>query len=123
MNRAMVSFAFLVCTAPYTFQNSDTLYSMIDAIKQLGHRVSGVFFYIDGVINISKKIKVEKGVRDLPAKLKALVDSGIPVVACSACSDYRGVDSDSIIDGAQLGGLMTLSDYIEESDKIIVFGL
>jgi tRNA 2-thiouridine synthesizing protein D len=119
----MATFSFMVCTAPYTFQNSDTLYSMIEAAKQLGHKVSGVFFFIDGVINVSKKIKVEKGVRDLPAKLKALVDSGIPVVACSACSDYRGVDSDVLIDGTQLGGLMTLSDYIEESDKIIVFGL
>jgi sulfur relay protein TusD/DsrE len=119
----MVSFAFLVCTAPYTFENSDTLYAMIEAIKDLGHKVSGVFFYIDGVINVSKKIKVEKGVRDLPAKLQAIVDSGIPVVACCACSDYRGVDDDSIANGTQLAGLMTLSDYIEESDKIIVFGL
>jgi sulfur relay (sulfurtransferase) complex TusBCD TusD component (DsrE family) len=96
---------------------------MIDAIQKLGHGVSGVFFFVDGVINISKKIKVEKGVRDLPAKLKKLVERGVPVVACSACSDYRGVDSDDVINGAQLGGLMTLSDYIEESDKIIVFGL
>jgi sulfur relay protein TusD/DsrE len=119
----MASFTFMVCTASYTFENSDTLYSMIEATKQLGHKVSGVFFFVDGVINTSRKIKVEKGVRDLPAKLKALVDSGIPVVACSACSDYRGIDSEGIIDGTQLGGLMTLSDYIEESDRIIVFGL
>ncbi|WXG45099.1 MAG: DsrE family protein [Promethearchaeati archaeon SRVP18_Atabeyarchaeia-1] len=118
-----MSFAFLVCTGPYTFQNSDTLYAMIDALKKLGHRVSGVFFYIDGVINVSKKIKVEKGVRDLPAKLQLLVESGIPIVACSACSDYRGIDNDNIANGAQLGGLMTLSDYIEESDKIVVFSL
>jgi sulfur relay protein TusD/DsrE len=119
----MTSFAFMVCTSPYTFENSDTLYAMIDSIKKLGHKVSGVFFYIDGVINVSKKIKVEKGVRDLPAKLQSIVNSGIPVVACSACSDYRGVDAESIADGTQLGGLMTLSDYIEESDKIIVFSL
>jgi len=120
---AMATFAFMVCTAPYTFENSDTLYSMIDALVELGHKISGVFFYIDGVINISKKIKVEKGVRDLPMKLQGLVDRGIQVVACSACSDYRGVEESSIAKGTQLGGLMSLSDFIEESDKIIVFGL
>jgi tRNA 2-thiouridine synthesizing protein D len=119
----MASFAFMVCTAPYTFENSDTLYSMIDALLKLGHKVSGVFFYIDGVINASKKIKVEKGVRDLPSKLQALVKLGIPITECSSCSDYRGVDEDVIANGTQLGGLMTLSDYIEESDKVILFGL
>jgi tRNA 2-thiouridine synthesizing protein D len=119
----MASFAFIVCTAPYTFENADTLYSMIDALLELGHKVSGVFFYIDGVINVSKKIKVEKGVRDLPSKLQALVKLGIPITECSSCSDYRGVDEDVIANGTQLGGLMTLSDYIEESDKVIVFGL
>jgi tRNA 2-thiouridine synthesizing protein D len=119
----MTSFAFIVCTAPYTFENSDTLYSMIDALLELGHKVSGVFFYIDGVINASKKIKVEKGVRDLPARLQALVKRGIPITECSSCSDYRGIDEDIIANGTLLGGLMTLSDYIEESDRVIMFGL
>jgi tRNA 2-thiouridine synthesizing protein D len=119
----MSSFAFMVCTAPYTFENSDTLYAMIDSLLKLGHKVSGVFFYIDGVINISKNIKVEAGVRNLPSKLQAIVDKGIPVVACSMCSDYRGVGADDIAKGTNLAGLMTLSDYIEASDKIIVFGL
>jgi len=119
----MASFAFMVCTAPYTFENSDTLYSMIDALLKLGHKVSGVFFFIDGVINASKKIKIEKGVRDLPAKLQHLVELGIPITECSACSDYRGLDEEIIANGTQLGGLMTLSDYVEGSDKLIVFGL
>jgi sulfur relay protein TusD/DsrE len=119
----MATFAFMVCTTPYTFENSDTLYSMIDALLKLGHKVSGVFFYIDGVINVSKRIKVEKGVRDLPAKLQAIAKLGIPITECSSCSDYRGIDEETIANGTQFGGLMTLSDYVEESDKLIVFGL
>jgi tRNA 2-thiouridine synthesizing protein D len=123
VGQAMGSFAFMVCTVPYTFENSDTLYAMIDALLKLGHKVSGVFFYIDGVINISKNIKVEAGVRNLPAKLQAIVEKGIPVIACSACSDYRGITVDNIAEGTELAGLMTFSDYIDASDKIIVFGL
>ncbi len=119
----MASFTFLVCTTPYTFENSDTLHRMIDAVLELGHEVTGVFFYVDGVINISKKIKVEEGVRNLPEKLQEIADRGIPVVACSACAEYRGVEEDDIVDGTEFGGLMTLSDYIEESDKVVVFGL
>jgi sulfur relay (sulfurtransferase) complex TusBCD TusD component (DsrE family) len=96
---------------------------MIEALLKLGHKVSGVFFYIDGVINVSKRIKVEKGVRDLPAKLQGLVELGIPITECSSCSDYRGIDEETIAHGTQLGGIMTLSDYIDGSDKLIVFGL
>jgi tRNA 2-thiouridine synthesizing protein D len=70
----MVQFAFLVCTSPYTFQNTDTLFQMIEAAIELGHSVTGVFFFIDGVINTSRKIKVEQNVRNLPEKLQGLVE-------------------------------------------------
>ena len=119
----MVKFAFLVCTAPYTFQNSDTLYQMIDAALELGHAVTGVFFFVDGVINASQKIKVEPGVRNLPEKLRHLVEMSIPVAICSACAEYRGVTEEDLIDGVDYAGLMTFADFLAEADKLIAFGL
>jgi tRNA 2-thiouridine synthesizing protein D len=119
----MVKFAFLVCTAPYTFQNSDTLYQMIDAALALGHSVTGVFFFVDGVINASRKIKVEPQVRNLPMKLQHLVDMSISVAICSACAEYRGVTEEDIVEGVGYAGLMTFGDYLADADKLIAFGL
>ncbi len=119
----MVKFAFLICTTPYTFQNTDTLFQMIDAAYELGHSVAGIFFFIDGVINTSRKIKVEKGVRDLPSKLVKLVEKGILVAVCSACAEYRGVEEEDLANGIQYAGLMTFGDIVSNADKLITFGL
>ncbi len=119
----MVNFVFLICTAPYTFQNTDTLFQMIESIYELGHYVSGIFFFVDGVINSSRKIKVEKGVRDLPDKLQKLVEKGIPVAVCSACAEYRGLEEADLANGIQYAGLMTFGDMVSNSDKLITFGL
>ncbi len=119
----MVKFAFLVCTAPYTFQNTDTLLQMIDAASELGHSVVGVFFFVDGVINASRKIKVEKGVRDLPSKLQEIIRKGILVAVCSACAEYRGLEEGDLANGIQYAGLMTFGDMVSTADKLITFGL
>jgi tRNA 2-thiouridine synthesizing protein D len=119
----MVKFAFLVCTAPYTFQNTDTLYDMIEAAYELGHSVAGVFFFVDGVINASRKIKVEKSIRNLPGKLQNVVEKGIRVVVCSACSEYRGLEEADLANGVDYAGLLTFGDMLCEADKLITFGI
>ncbi len=119
----MVKFAFLICTTPYTFQNTDTLFQMVEAAHELGHSVTGIFFFIDGVINSSRKIKVEKGVRNLPDKLQKLVERGILVAVCSACAEYRGVEEQDLANGIQYAGLMTFGDIVSGADKLITFGL
>ncbi|HMF32230.1 MAG TPA: DsrE family protein [Candidatus Lokiarchaeia archaeon] len=119
----MVKFAFLVCTAPYTFQNADTMYQMVDAALQLGHEVTGVFFFVDGVINASRKIQVDTGVRNLPEKLRHLVEIGIPVAICSVCAQYRGVCEEDLSPGVDFAGLMTFGDITSQADKLVAFGL
>ncbi len=118
----MVKFAFLICTAPYTFQNTDTLLQMIEAAYDLGHSVSGVFFFMDGVINASRKIKVEKGVRDLPDKIQKIVEKGILVAVCSACAEYRGLMEEDLMNGIQYAGLMTFGDMLSGADRLITLG-
>jgi len=119
----MVKFAFLVCTVPYTFQNTDTLYDMIEAAYELGHSVAGVFFFVDGVINASRKIKVAKGVPNLPEKLQKMVDKGIRVAVCSTCSEYRGLEEADLAHGVDYASLMTFGDILSQADKLITFGL
>jgi tRNA 2-thiouridine synthesizing protein D len=119
----MVKFAFLICTAPYTFQNTDTLLQMIEAAYELGHSVSGVFFFIDGVINASRKIKVEKTVRNLPNKLQEIIRKGVSVAICSACAEYRGIEEEDLATGIQYAGLMTFGDMVSSADRLVTFGL
>nr|MDO8112698.1 DsrE family protein [Candidatus Sigynarchaeota archaeon] len=119
----MGSIAFLVLSGPYTFQGTHTMVQLALAALEKGHVVKGIFFFVDGVYNVKKGIKVEQGMLDIPAELKKLRDKGVPISVCSACADYRGIKSEDTIDGAELSGLATFSEYFEAADKVVVLGM
>jgi tRNA 2-thiouridine synthesizing protein D len=119
----MGSIAFLVLSGPYTFQGTHTLIQLANAALDKGHDIAGIFFFVDGVVNMNKNIKVEQGMIDIPAELKELHDKGVKISACSACAEYRGIREHDIIDGAELAGLATFSEYYEAADKVVVLGM
>ena len=118
----MGSIAFLVLSGPYTFQGTHTLIQFANAALNKGHSIS-IFFFVDGVNNENKNIKAEEGMIDIPMELRALHDKGVKITACSACSEYRGITEQDIIDGAEIAGLATFSEYYDAADKVIVFGM
>ena len=119
----MGSIAFLVLSGPYTFQGTHTLIQLANAALDKGYDIAGVFFFVDGVNNVNKNIKVEDGMVDIPAELKALHGKGVKISICSACAEYRGITEQDIIDGTELAGLATFSEYYEAADKVVVFGM
>ncbi len=115
--------AFLVMTSPYTFQNSDTVIHLAKAAIKAGHEVTGIYLYTDGVFNVVKDIKPsDDRDRNISELFKELVEAGIPVVACPICAEYRGtMGQDKIIEGSSFDGLGALSEYVEDSDRILIF--
>jgi tRNA 2-thiouridine synthesizing protein D len=119
----MGSIAFCVLSGPFTFQGTHTLIQLANAALVKGHQITGIFFFVDGVYNVNKKIKVESGSLDVPAELKVLADKGVKMAACSACSEYRGIGEGDLIPGAEIAGLATFSEFVEEADKVVVLGM
>jgi tRNA 2-thiouridine synthesizing protein D len=118
----MGSIAFLVLSGPYTFQGTHTMIQLANAALAKGHDIA-IFFFVDGVNNVNKNIKIDEGMVDIPAELQALHDKGVKIAACSACASYRGITEHNIIDGTEIAGLATFSEYYEAADKIVVFGM
>jgi tRNA 2-thiouridine synthesizing protein D len=119
----MGSIAFCVLSGPYSFEGSHTLIQLANAALAKGHQITGIFFFVDGVYNLNKKIKVESGSLDVPSGFKALADKGVKMVACSACSEYRGIGEGDLVAGAEIGGLAMFSEFVDGAEKVVVFGM
>lgn len=119
----MGKICFLLMTSPYTSQNSDTLIKLAEAALSQGHKVTGIYLYVDGVYNANRKIDPKSpDERNLAKIFKKLIDQGVPVKVCPVCANYRGMmDDNSLVEGAEFDGLGGLAEIFEEADKIIAF--
>ncbi|NHK31877.1 MAG: sulfur reduction protein DsrE [Asgard group archaeon] len=119
----MGKIAFLLMTSPYSFQNSDTVIKLAHAAIKAGHEVTGIYLYTDGVYNNVNSIKPsddrDRNIADL---FKGLVDKGVTVVSCPICAEYRGTyNKDMLVEGTNFDGLGALSEFVEDSDRILIF--
>lgn len=119
----MGKIAFLLMTSPYSFQNTDTVINLAKAALKTGHEVTGIYLYTDGVYNTVKDIKPsDDRDRNIPDLFKELISKGVPVVSCPICAEYRGtMGKEKIIEGSGFDGLGALSEFVEDSDRILIF--
>ena len=111
----------MVLEGPYQHQAVDSAINFIKAAIARGHEIVGVFLYTDGVNNINKFIN-PPGERNISQKLDELGALGIDIVACTACSKFRGMRPDMKIEHARQSGLGSLADYLRAADRFISFG-
>lgn len=113
--------AVMLLEGPYQHEASDSAYNFINAAMARGHLIVGVFMYSDGVYNLNKHIRpsAERNIAQRWARLGA---EGVPIVACSACASFRGINKQVIVSEGQLKGLGSLARFVEECDRFVVFG-
>ncbi|HUT81196.1 MAG TPA: DsrE family protein [Candidatus Bathyarchaeia archaeon] len=119
----MGKLAFLLMTSPYSFQNSDTVIKLANAALKAGHEVTGIYLYTDGVYNNVNTIKPsDDRDRNIAELFKELAAKGVKVVACPICAEYRGTqNNDLLLEGTNFDGLGALSEFVEDSDRILIF--
>lgn len=119
----MVVFTFVVCAEPYKFEAIDTLLNLANAVLRRGHTILGIFFYGSGVYNVKSNINISSSMRNLPKRLEEFIrNNKLEVSACSTWINFTGMTSDEIITGACQTGLGGLSDWMANSDRVIIFG-
>ncbi|TKJ27513.1 MAG: hypothetical protein CEE42_02315 [Promethearchaeota archaeon Loki_b31] len=119
----MVVFTFIVCAEPYKFEAIDTMLNLGEAILKKGHQILGIFFYGSGVYNIKREINISSNMRNLPERLENFIKkNSLNLSACSTWVNFTGLKSDDFIEEARQVGLGGLSEWMAESDRVIVFG-
>jgi sulfur relay (sulfurtransferase) complex TusBCD TusD component (DsrE family) len=119
----MVIFTFVVCVEPYKFEALDTLLNLSEALIRKGHKILGIFFYGSGVYNVKGDINTGTSIRNLPKKLETFCESNnINISACSTWISITGLNPNDFITGACQVGLGGLSEWMANSDRVIVFG-
>jgi len=115
--------AVQVLEGPYNHQAADTAYHFIKAALDKGHEIIRVFFYHDGVINVSPHADPPQDDRNIYARWTELgKDRGIDVVACIAASKRRGLKEGDVIEGTRISGLGQLTEMAIEADRLVTFG-
>lgn len=112
--------SFLLRTGPYSYENVDVVYHLSKSLIENGHQVS-IFFFEDGILNIVNNIKSPQE-RNIAEMMQDLSDLGARLTGCGTCGKFRGVGRKTIIPGATLSGLATLSKIVKESDRMLTFG-
>lgn len=119
----MVVFTFVVCAEPYKFEAIDTMLNLGEAILKKGHQILGIFFYGSGVYNVKREINISSTMRNLPERLENFIKkNSLNLSVCSTWVSFTGLKSDDFIEEARQVGLGGLSEWMAESDRVIVFG-
>lgn len=118
-----MNIAILCMTTPYTYGNTETMLHFIDAAMKKGHQITGVYFYMDGVLNNNKNITPsDEKEKNIATLIKEIVDKGVPVSSCPICAEYRGVKDESLlIDQTSFEGLAYLTELVMDSDRLLAF--
>jgi len=117
-----MKFAILILEGPYHHQASDSAYNFVKAALDKGHTIQGVFFYHDGVINVTKLMEPPQDDRHISNRWSEIGAMGIPVIACIAASKRRGITPDVLVPHVRIDGLGQLHELIMEADRLVVFG-
>ena len=119
----MTTYTFFVSTEPYKFEAIDSLIEIGKAMIKKGNKIRGIFFFGTGVYNLKKDISCGTSVRNMPGKIQQFcLDNKIPVAGCSTWVSMTGLKQPEFIEGASEEGLGDFSNWVIESDKLIVFG-
>ena len=119
----MVVFTFVVCAEPYKFEAIDTMLNLGEAILKKGHQILGIFFYGSGVYNVKREINISSTMRNLPERLESFIKkNNLNLSVCSTWVNFTGLKSDDFIEEARQVGLGGLSEWMAESDRVIIFG-
>ena len=111
----------MVLEGPYQHQAVDSAINFTHAALARGHEIVGIFLYTDGVNNINKYIN-PPGERNISKALDDLGKQGIDIVACTACSKFRGMRPDLKVENVRQSGLGSLAEYLRAADRFVTFG-
>lgn len=112
----------LILEGPYNHEASDSAYHVIQAALKKGHEITGVFFYHDGVYNVTKLMDPPQDDRHISKRWSALGEQGVDIIVCVAAGLRRGIVEEVLVPNTRISGLGQLAKMVINSDRMITFG-
>jgi len=112
----------LILEGPYNHQASDSAYQLVQAALATGHDIRGVFFYNDGVYNVSSQMAPPQDDRHIANRWAELGETGVDIVVCIAAAKRRGMVDENLVPNTRISGLGQLAKMTMEADRLVVFG-
>ncbi|MEO5365232.1 MAG: sulfurtransferase complex subunit TusD [Magnetococcus sp. WYHC-3] len=117
-----MKFAVLIYEGPYNHEASDSAYNFIQAALAKGHECRGIFFYHDGVYNVTKLMEPPQDDRHISNRWSELGGRGIDIVVCIAAAKRRGIVDSVLVPNVRISGLGQLTMMAIEADRLVTFG-
>ncbi len=127
------SFAILVTGSPFSSQAHSSAQGFVDAVYQLGHKVSTVFFYGDGVYVANRLLNPANDEQHLGRNWQTLSNQyNFPLQACVSVANKRGMlnqedselanlDAFTVSTPFEIAGLGAWAEAVANADKTLHF--
>lgn len=109
-----------LATTPYGYENTQTAMRLAEAALDRGHRVV-LFASADGVHNFTVG-QAPQALPNAEEGFARLIAKGLQVELCGSCLKFRGVDRESLLEGAAPSSLKTLFSLVGHSDAFLSLG-
>jgi tRNA 2-thiouridine synthesizing protein D len=133
MLNAPLKFAVVVSGAPYGTQGASSAYQFCASVVEAGHKIVGVFFYQEGVLNASLLVSPASDEINLPDCWAQLATQyKFPLEVCVSASLRRGIVNQ--VEAEQLSltqfnlkspfvlsGLGQLAELSASADRLVQF--
>ena len=117
-----MKFSILILEGPYHHESGDSAYRFVEAALRKGHEIRGIFFYHDGVYNVTKLMEPPSDDRNIAKRWSEIGAKGIDIVVCIAAAKRRGITPEIIVPNTRISGLGQLLEMAVDSDRLVTFG-
>ncbi len=120
--RALVHFLFFLENPPYSGGHGghvETVVRLTDAALKMRHSVT-IYLIGDGVY-AAKKDQRAVAILNIETLFKDLIKRGAEILVCATCSNFRGIETGSMIEGLKNIGLRGMDGLLEKDVKVVSF--
>jgi uncharacterized protein involved in oxidation of intracellular sulfur len=112
---------FIVNDAPYGNERSYNALRLAASLATREDEEVWVYLMGDATSGAKAGQSVPKGYYNFEALLRLVLSYGGAVGACGTCLEARGLGAGDLLEGVQACTLQTLTDWIQQVDRILNF--
>lgn len=113
---------FIINDAPYGGEKAYNVLRLAMALQAEHSEVEvRIFLMADAVICALRNQSTPQGYYNLERMLKAIINKGGLIKACGTCSEARGIEGLTLMEGVEISTMNQLKEWVIESDKVLSF--
>ncbi len=112
----------IINDAPYGTERAWNALRLASASMSATVKADVNIFLLGDAVSIAKKGQnTPEGYYNLEKMLIDLIKIGVKVRACGTCLKARGLNSNDLVEGVEVGTIMILANWVKESRVVLSF--